>query len=160
MVNRDHIPVNPKRADGLGGHCKPITYLGFRNQAKKYGKDAANHLIEFEEAALEEYAQLVAAEGIDCDLHITRAFDLYLDDKDAESAKADFRARMEDVSGRKAEPSVRSVDDPEELERISGFKGAKWGAHFPAGHLWPYKLATACKSPMRAALTISDTQVH
>jgi hypothetical protein len=94
---------------------------------------------------LEEYAGIVAKESIDCDLVITRAFDLYMDEKDACRARVDLEARYQDNPARLACTTPLAINDPKELERVSGVKGARWGAHYPAGHLWPYKLATSCK---------------
>ncbi|WWD00432.1 hypothetical protein V866_007345 [Kwoniella sp. B9012] len=126
-----------------GGHCKPIPFIGFRAEAAKHGQKVANHLLTFEAAALKQYADLVQKEDIDCDMHVTRAFDVCFKPEDGAAAKKDYEARKaafpRDVAGQ----DIRSVDDPKELELLTGIKGGHFGASYPAGHLWPYKLATS-----------------
>ncbi|WWC67801.1 uncharacterized protein I206_101714 [Kwoniella pini CBS 10737] len=126
-----------------GGHCKPIPFVGYRTEASKHGQTIANQLLTFEASALKQYADLVAKEDINCDMHVTRAFDIFFREDDAASGKKDYEARKSafpnDVNGQ----DIRVVNDPKELERLTGIKGGCFGANYPAGHLWPYKLATS-----------------
>jgi glycine/D-amino acid oxidase-like deaminating enzyme len=126
----------------LGGHCKPLTYLGFRSERLKRGAKIANAMYDFEGSHLSRYVRIVQEEGLDCDLVVTRAFDVLFDPSDAENAKKDYDSRREMFPESIKQGDVVSVEDPEELERLSGVRGGKWGCHYPAGHLWPYKLAT------------------
>lgn len=87
------------------------------------------------------YARIVEKEKIECDLHVTRSFDVFFDKDDAERGKQDFYARKRDWPTRCG--NTRAVDSPADLEKIAGVKGAVWSAHYPAGHLWPYLLATS-----------------
>ncbi|WRT64905.1 uncharacterized protein IL334_001844 [Kwoniella shivajii] len=126
-----------------GGHCKPIPFIGYRAEAAKHGPKIANHLLTFEAAALKQYADLVAKEDISCDMHVTRAVDVCFKQEDAAAAQKDYEARKaafpEDVGGQ----DIRTIKDPQELEALTGVKGGHYGASYPAGHLWPYKLATS-----------------
>ncbi|WVQ84845.1 hypothetical protein IAT38_007002 [Cryptococcus sp. DSM 104549] len=125
-----------------GGHCKPVSFVGHRANVKAHGREVADHLINFEMAALGLYADIVQKEDIDCDMHVTRAFDVCFNDKDVVEVKKDFDARRADFLDKMREQDVRAVEDPRDLEALTGIKGGKWGASYPAGHLWPYKLAT------------------
>lgn len=130
----------------LGGHCKPVTFIGYRSEAKKHGAAVANHLLTFEEAALGLYADVVRKEDIDCDLHVTRAIDVFYRKEDAQSAKLDLEARAAAFPDATRAGDIRLVEDPKVLEQMAGVTGTAMGASYPAGHLWPYKLATSCKS--------------
>ncbi|WVR07884.1 hypothetical protein IAU60_004927 [Kwoniella sp. DSM 27419] len=124
-----------------GGHCKPIAFIGYRSDASRHGPKVANDLLAFEAAALEQYAQIVQREDIDCDMHITRAFDISFREPDAASNQKDYEARRADWGAVMDKQDVRVIQDPKELERVTGVQGGYWGASYPAGHLWPYKLA-------------------
>ena len=100
----------------------------------------------FEETALGLYADIVERERIECDMHVTRAFDICMTKEGAESAKLDYQARLAASPASIKQGNVRPVHDPVELQEITGVKGGLWGASYPAGHLWPYKLATARES--------------
>lgn len=122
-----------------GGHCKPITSIGYRRNAEKHGHKVANSLYEYEEAAIHHYLDIVTREGIDCDLHVTRAFDALYDPVDAENSRLDFEARKKHHPESFRKGDVRLTED---LTSQTGVKKAKFSANYPAGHLWPYKLAT------------------
>jgi hypothetical protein len=76
-------------------------------------------------------------------MHVTRAFDICMTKEGAESASLDYQARLAASPGSIQRGDVRVLSDPVELESVTGIKGGLWGASYPAGHLWPYKLATA-----------------
>ncbi|WWC87051.1 uncharacterized protein L201_001936 [Kwoniella dendrophila CBS 6074] len=126
-----------------GGHCKPIPFIGYRSERSKHGKKVANDLLSFEASALKQYADIVTKEDISCDMNVTRAFDICFKQDDAIEAKKDFEARIKDFPNYVKEQDIRTVDDPKELEMLTGVKGGYYGASYPAGHLWPYKLATS-----------------
>lgn len=119
--------------------------MGFTAESKKHGADVANQMFEFEEAALMQYAEIVDKEGIDCDMHVTRAFDVCMTKDGAEQAQRDFEARKKAFPRSMANGDVRDVKGTTELEAVTGIKGGYWGASYPAGHLWPYKLAAGCE---------------
>ncbi|KAJ0374767.1 hypothetical protein COL26b_006930 [Colletotrichum chrysophilum] len=58
-----------------GGHVKPDTYFNVPKYTKLYG-------------AVKE---LVGSEGLDCDFHLTRAVDVYLDPEHAKQTEAAYR---------------------------------------------------------------------
>ncbi|ORY24894.1 FAD dependent oxidoreductase-domain-containing protein [Naematelia encephala] len=126
-----------------GGHCKPLTFIGYRAEASKHGAEIANQLLRFEAGALEMYAKLVEEEDIDCDMHVTRAFDICFTAEGSDSAKKDWDARMAAYPDCMRDSDVRRVDDKQTLESLTGVQGGLWGASYPAGHLWPYKLAAS-----------------
>ncbi|KAK8846880.1 hypothetical protein IAR55_005970 [Kwoniella newhampshirensis] len=126
-----------------GGHCKPMTIFGYRADAAKHGPEIANHLLTFEAAALGQYAEIVRKEDIDCDMHVTRAFDICFKEEDGINGKKDYEARKAAWGDDVRKQDLRVVDDPKVLEEITGIRGGYWGASYPAGHLWPYKLASA-----------------
>ncbi|RSH82880.1 hypothetical protein EHS25_005870 [Saitozyma podzolica] len=126
-----------------GGHCKPVTFIGYRAEASKRGPEVANHLLTFEEAALGQYAAIVEAEKIECDMHVTRACDVFYREDDAESARSDWEARRAAFPADVQQGDVRIYDDAAEFEQLTGVQGGVFGASYPAGHLWPYKLATS-----------------
>jgi len=125
-----------------GGHCKPLTYLGFRNEAARHGAEAVNDMYTFEAGHLQKYNDLVEGEDLDCDFYITRACDVFFTKEGAKSAKEDFDTRKKLFPEAIAKDDIVAIEDVDQLEKFSGVKGAYWGCHYPAGHLWPYKLAT------------------
>lgn len=124
-----------------GGHCKPTTYYGFHSTSTQFGSSTADEMLRFEESHLDRYVRLVEKESIDCDLHVTRAVDVFFDQAEADTARSDFERRRREYPSSVERGDVRELKDPEELRRISGVKGGVWGVSYPAGHLWPYKLA-------------------
>jgi glycine/D-amino acid oxidase-like deaminating enzyme len=138
-----------------GGHCKPMTYFGYEEERKMRGARTANDMLVFEESHLARYAALVEAEDIDCDLHVTRACDVFFDEAEAQAGQSAFRARKRDFPQSVAAGDLREISDPRELERISGMKGGFWGITYPAGHLWPYKLAAGRESARMCFLSRS-----
>lgn len=139
------VPGESQSELTLGGHCKPVTFIGYNNLKAKHGKDVANAMMELEENALGIYAEIVEKEKIDCDLHVTRSFDIFFDKADAERSKVDFAARRRDHPKAFAKGDVRDMGGPEDIVKVAGVKNAVWSASYPAGHLWPYLLATACE---------------
>jgi glycine/D-amino acid oxidase-like deaminating enzyme len=108
--------------------------------------------MELEENALNIYSALVEKEKIDCDLHITRSVDIFYDKEDAKRGKEDFAGRRKDFPEVFKKADVRDMGSYKEAEKVTGVKDAVWSASYPAGHLWPYLLATACKSVLKTAL--------
>jgi hypothetical protein len=127
----------------LGGHCKPVTFVGYQNLKSKHGKEVANALMALEESALDTYVDLVQREKIECDLHVTRAVDIFFDKDDTERSKKDFMERKADWPQMFGARGLQCIESPQEIERRVGVKGALWSASYPAGHLWPYLLATS-----------------
>ncbi|PWN37353.1 FAD dependent oxidoreductase, partial [Meira miltonrushii] len=126
-----------------GGHCKPLNYLGFRADAKRLGAKAVNELYSFESSQIHNYVDLIRSEDIDCDLHVTRAVDVFFDKEAAKEAKMDFDKRKRLFPQSVKNDDVHEIKDKNVLNKMAGTIGGQWGCHYLAGHLWPYKLATA-----------------
>ena len=103
-------------------------------------------MFTFEQQALRSYAEIVKAEDIDCDMHITRTFDVFLQKDDMESSKLDYAARKADFPRDVIGADIRLHTDVSTLEQMTGVKDALMAASWPAGHLWPYKLAVSRKA--------------
>lgn len=105
-----------------------MTYYGFEGFKTSLGTDAANAIMDFEASHLQHYIDLVTTEDIDCDLHATRACDVYLEDEEATAQKRNFRMRQaEHPEFVNVKGDMHEIEDVQELERISGVKGGKWG---------------------------------
>jgi glycine/D-amino acid oxidase-like deaminating enzyme len=74
-----------------GGHVKPDTYFNVPRNVSMFGLDAAAELVAFEAANVHAVKNLVESEGLDCDFHLTRAVDVYLDKDHAEKTEAAYR---------------------------------------------------------------------
>lgn len=74
-----------------GGHVKPDMYYSVPKYSKIYGAEAAAELAGFEASHVYAVKKLVETEGLDCDFHLTRAVDVYLDPAHAKATEASFR---------------------------------------------------------------------
>lgn len=74
-----------------GGHVKPDVYFNVPRYTKMYGAAAAAELAAFEAANVHAVKDLVEGEGLDCDFHITRSLDVYLDAEHAKQTEASYR---------------------------------------------------------------------
>ncbi|CAI7672348.1 hypothetical protein N7533_012684 [Penicillium manginii] len=122
-----------------GGHLRPDLYSITSKYIERYGLEAAVEVVRFEISHVKEIADLVAREGIDCDLTLTRSLDIYLD-------KGELQRKREFVDYLRAQ-NLDFMDDVEDLSETEAqekahVRDAKGGFSFSAGHLWPYKLIT------------------
>lgn len=62
-----------------GGHVKPDTYSDIPKFERLFGTKAAAQLAAFEAAHVYAVKELVEKEDLQCDFHLTRAIDVYLD---------------------------------------------------------------------------------
>ena len=120
-----------------GGHVKPDTYFNVPKYAEMFGLEEAAKLAAFEASNVRAVKDLVEREGLDCDFHLTRAVDVYLDAQHARQTEAAYRKLIE--------PGAVDLSDvqlvPEsDAERVSGVKGARCAFTFTAAHLWPAKM--------------------
>lgn len=120
-----------------GGHVKPDTYFNVSKHAERFGLETAAQLAAFEAANVQAVKELVETEKLDCDFHLTRAVDVYLDPEHARQTEAAYRK----LSATKAV----NLDDvhfvpKKDAERVSGVKGAQCCFSFTAAHLWPAKM--------------------
>lgn len=74
-----------------GGHVKPDTYYNVPKYTKLYGTAAAAELAAFEASHVLAVKSLVESENLDCDFHLTRAVDVYLDPEHAKQTEASYR---------------------------------------------------------------------
>ena len=70
-----------------GGHLRPEVYFNMPTYIEKYGYEAAAEISKFEISHLEAIGDLVAREQIDCDLTVTRTFDVFLNEDHAKTSK-------------------------------------------------------------------------
>ncbi|KAK1460213.1 FAD dependent oxidoreductase superfamily protein [Colletotrichum melonis] len=120
-----------------GGHVKPDTYFQVPKYTKLFGPEQAAALAAFEASNVYAVKELVESEGLDCDFHLTRAVDVYLDPEHAKETEAAYRelvkagvVNMKDVA----------FTPKKDAERVSGVKGAQCAFSFTAAHLWPAKM--------------------
>lgn len=78
-----------------GGHVKPDTYSDIPKFAKLLGIEAASQLAEFEASHVHAVKELVETEKIDCDFHMTRALDVYLDADHANEVESTYKSLEE-----------------------------------------------------------------
>lgn len=74
-----------------GGHVKPDTYFNVPKYTNLYGPEMAAKLAAFESSQVLAVKALVEREQIDCDFHLTRTFDVYLDAQNAKDTEAAYR---------------------------------------------------------------------
>jgi hypothetical protein len=74
-----------------GGHVKPDTYFNVPKYTKLYGPEMAAKLAAFESSQVLAVKELVEKEKIDCDFHLTRTIDVYLDAQNAQDTEAAYR---------------------------------------------------------------------
>lgn len=124
-----------------GGHLKPDRYYNLPKYTRLFGAEAAASIASYEASQVYAVKALVEKEGIDCDFHLTRATDVFLDAQAAKDAEAAFRQLQAD--GVVNLQDVHFISEPSLAERISGVKGALSAFTFTAGQLYPYKLVTS-----------------
>lgn len=66
---------------------------------------------------------------------------MFFDETEAAAGRQAFYERRKDFPLSIVAGGLEEISDPQALEKLSGMKGGKWGITYPAGHLWPYKLA-------------------
>jgi glycine/D-amino acid oxidase-like deaminating enzyme len=124
-----------------GGHIKPDTYYNLPKYTQLFGAEVAASIARYEASQLSAVKDLVEKEGIDCDFHLTRATDVFLDTQAAKDAEAAFRQLQ--AEGAVNLQDVHFINDASSAERISGVKGAVSAFTFTAGQIYPYKLVTS-----------------
>ncbi|KAK7418277.1 hypothetical protein QQX98_004062 [Neonectria punicea] len=120
-----------------GGHVKPDTYFNVPKYTKLYGAAAAAELAAFEASHVLAVKTLVESENLDCDFHLTRAVDVYLDADHARKTEASYKELVK--AGTVDLRDVAFVPK-KDAERVSGIKGAQCCFSFTAAHLWPSKM--------------------
>lgn len=73
---------------------KPDTYFNVPKYTKLYGPEMAAKLAVFESSQVLAVKELVEREQIDCDFHLTRTIDVYLDAQVAKDTEAAYRGLL------------------------------------------------------------------
>lgn len=101
-----------------GGHVKPDTYSDIPKYAKLFGIKAAAQIADFEASHVYAVKDLVQKEELDCDFHVTRALDVYLDPGHAKSVEATYKKISEEGSVNLTDVTFTPKKD---AERVSCF---------------------------------------
>lgn len=78
-----------------GGHIKPDAYFGVPRYSRIYGAEAAADIVKFETSQVLALKELVGREKLDCDFHLTRGIDVYLDQELATQTAEAYRKVVE-----------------------------------------------------------------
>ncbi|KAL4926209.1 NAD(P)/FAD-dependent oxidoreductase [Aspergillus undulatus] len=120
-----------------GGHLKPDVYNFVGTVAQRYGVEAAAELAAFECAHIPAIQAVVEREKISCDLVVSQAHDVQLDETHTLKLQAGYDALI----AKGSEPTkTAAYTTGKEAERVSGVKDAVGCFSYRAGRLWPYKL--------------------
>ncbi|OOF93921.1 hypothetical protein ASPCADRAFT_209176 [Aspergillus carbonarius ITEM 5010] len=124
-----------------GGHTKLAAALA-KPLYDAHG-DAATQVMAHQLAQLSALKDVVDKEGIECDLKVTRSFDVFFDEDHAREVYAFIDAKKsEGVSWAKEVEWIEASD----VDKITGVMNGKGALSTPAISLWPYKLVTALLS--------------
>ncbi|PLB43209.1 FAD dependent oxidoreductase [Aspergillus steynii IBT 23096] len=139
-----------------GGHLRPDLYGHIPTYLERHGAEAAAEVANFEVDHIKVLKELLAEEGIDCDLNITRNMNVYRNDAAGKKAKSTVDLL--------ASHGLGFVDDihytsEKNAEGVSGVKGAKACLSYTAGMLWPYKFILGLLSKIADSPAI-NVQTH
>lgn len=144
----------------IGGHLRPDIYSATALSTERYGIEAAAEIVRFELSHMKIIEELVRKHNIDCDLALTRSYDMYLDENELKKAKAfydylvsqglDFMDDVEYMSPAETQEVSFSSGRLSDVflnfqftfckKKTAHVRDAKGGFSFSTGHLWPYKL--------------------
>ncbi|KAL3474549.1 phosphoenolpyruvate phosphomutase-domain-containing protein [Aspergillus californicus] len=135
-----------------GGHLRPDLYGNIPKYIERYGVEAGAEVADFEIAHIEAIKKVVAEEGIDCDLNLTRSMNVYLNEEDGEKARKSYETLVS--------RGLRYTNDihytsAKAAEKISGVKGAKACISYTAATLWPYKLVLGLLSKIASSSLVN-----
>lgn len=102
-----------------GGHVKPDTFSDISKFTKLFGKAATAELAAFEASHVYAVKDLVEKENLDCDFHITRALDVFLDSAHADEVQATFKSLSQTADINLADVAFTGRDD---AERVSNHR--------------------------------------
>lgn len=118
-----------------GGHSKisPVTLLAMHETG---GAESTAQLTALHRRTQEGFKSCVERENIDCELYLTRSFDVFLKQEEASRVEAKIqRIREEGADWLK---DIQSLGGPH-VERLTGVRGAKGAISTRVCSLWPYK---------------------
>lgn len=112
-----------------GGHVKVKTKTILDAVEKRGGPKLAETVVAFVGAHIDAFKDCVERESLDCEFELRRSYDVYYNEKDAESLRQSWNKR----SIREA-PWMRSRQllDTNLAEAVSGIKGARAAVSSPA----------------------------
>ncbi|KAI9371247.1 phosphoenolpyruvate phosphomutase-domain-containing protein [Aspergillus egyptiacus] len=131
-----------------GGHLRPDLYGNIPKYIDRYGVEAGAEVADFEIAHIQALKKLIAEEGIECELNLTRNMNVYLNEEDGEKARKVYEALVARGLGYTTDIHYTSA---KAAEKISGVKGAKACISYTAGTLWPYKLVMGLLSKISSS---------
>ena len=118
-----------------GGHSK-ISPVTLANLHAERGAEAAAELATFHRNLLHEMKACVEQENIDCEHFLTRSYDVFLDQAEADT----MEERLQDIRN-EGSNWVKDIQflKGSHVERLTGVSGAKAATACPTMSFWPYK---------------------
>ncbi|KHN96071.1 FAD dependent oxidoreductase [Metarhizium album ARSEF 1941] len=118
-----------------GGHVK-TSLPAVKTWYEKYGPQLTARLVAWTGAQRSAIKRIVEQESLECELLVTRSYDVFYDPAQA----TDTKAWLLEMRQRKAEwvDGFQWLEGPH-LDQMIGVKGAVAAAGGPAISLWPYK---------------------
>ncbi|KAL4915095.1 FAD dependent oxidoreductase [Aspergillus aurantiobrunneus] len=123
-----------------GGHCKVMSPGVWFERQEAYGTAEALSVMRFEHSHLDEMAECVKENGIQCDLRLHEGVDVYHDEHTfgrALRALDDMRRYAPDLAAR-----YTVYTDRAELDARHCSKQSVGAIGMPSGSFWPYKFVT------------------
>ena len=146
-----------------GGHIKPDLFYTAAKHANMYGAAEAAEIAAFETANLYAVKDLVELEQIDCDFHLTRGLDVFLDPEHAKDTEETYRRLVEsgvvnlrDVAFTPKDQAER-VSFPLRMNRLT-VRYPVSAAHSAASHS-PQGTSGRPNSSTRYSAVLSQTRV-
>lgn len=122
-----------------GGHSK-CSSVTMANLSKNRGLQVAAEWAAFHRATQDGLKACAERENIDCELYVTRSFDVFLDQDQADDMEAKLQTLIEEgVSWMK---DIQFLKGPH-VERLTGVRGAKAATSVRATSFWPYKFVVS-----------------
>jgi glycine/D-amino acid oxidase-like deaminating enzyme len=109
-----------------GGHVKPDTYYNVSKYERIYGTQQAAELAKFESSGVLATKQLVETEGLDCDFHLTRAVDVYMDPQHATQTVAAYKRLLKRGEVDMADVEYTSKRAAERVKTPRTFPRSRW----------------------------------
>lgn len=108
----------------IGGHVRPSVYTHLLKLIAYYNEKDAIDVADFEFKHVNEIADLVKRENIDCDFELTKSFDIHTDPATAEKAKRDYLELKRRGIAKSTIDDLTWYDD-EEAEKVSSNPSSK-----------------------------------
>ncbi|RAL03233.1 NAD(P)/FAD-dependent oxidoreductase [Aspergillus ibericus CBS 121593] len=125
-----------------GGHTKLAITIA-KELYDSYDEEAAAQVTYHQLEQLSALKEVVEKEGIECELKVTRSFDVFFDGNHARDIREFlYVKKSEGVAWAREVEWIEEAD----VERITGVVNGKGAVGVPAVSLWPYKLVTALLS--------------